>query len=149
MICRKVAYYPILVKGFYKNMTQKHNKHSLAIETTVKGTPIYFDQALLAQISAINDKGPSIAFGSISRVILGDMEWNFEATTCGRVGIYNCPNFGLSRTIWNSNDLNPRLKAVSTLIGINLTPRSKNCLYELHVIDIYFMEKMLSIPPFL
>lgn len=137
----------MLIKEFYTNMTKKTNKDAITICTTVKFNHISFDKNLLSQIASIPDEGPSITFGSTSRVIFQGIECHYTFHV-RLVGINNRPNFQNSRTIWNSNDLTPKSKAVSILIGTNIASRSKKSLNELSVINIYIMDKMLLIAPF-
>ncbi|KAI5677891.1 hypothetical protein M9H77_08841 [Catharanthus roseus] len=140
------VYYSLLVKDVYTNITQKNNKDLINIKTTVKGVHITLDRTLLANISSIPNTGPAIIFGSISRIILGDEAWKYSAV-CLRVGIHPWPNTRYSSTTRNANDLSPRMRATSDLIGTNLIPRSRKSLNELRIMDIYLLDKLLSSSP--
>ncbi|KAI5664459.1 hypothetical protein M9H77_23782 [Catharanthus roseus] len=54
------AYYPLLVKEFSSNITEKNNKDLINIRTTVKGIPSSFGRALLYRIASIPNKGSTI-----------------------------------------------------------------------------------------
>ncbi|KAI5657881.1 hypothetical protein M9H77_26674 [Catharanthus roseus] len=127
MITRSGVYYSSLVKDFYTNITQKNNKDLITIKTTV-------------------NRGLAISFGSTSCIIFDDYAWKHSEASL-RVGIHYRPNIRHSRTIWNTNDLSPRIRSVSCLIRTKLVLRSRKILNKLRVIDIYLMDKLLSASP--
>ncbi|KAI5648418.1 hypothetical protein M9H77_34423 [Catharanthus roseus] len=143
MISRSGIYYPLLVKDFYTNMTQKNNKDLITVKITIKGVNITLERALLAHISSIPNEGLSISFGFTSRIILGDKAWKYSEVSL-RVGIHPQPNSGHSRTIRNANDLSARMRTVSNLVGANVVLRPRKSLNELRIIDIYLSDKLLS-----
>lgn len=112
----------------------------------VKGVPISLDLALLSHIAAIPNEGPTITFDSTSRIIFRDDDWK-HGDAWHRIGIRLQPNTRHSRNIWNSNDLSPRMRAVSGLLGGNLVSQSWKSLNKLRVIDIYLMDRFLSASP--
>lgn len=89
------------------------------------------------------NEGPTITFGSTSRVVFGDEAWKHNEAI-HKVGIYRRPNTSYSRTIWNANDLSPRILVVSGLTGTNLAPFNLAKAPKLRVVDIYLMDKLLS-----
>lgn len=70
-----------------------------------------------------------------------------HGNACNRIEIRPLQNIGHSRNIWNSNNLTPRMQARSCLIRSNLVPWSRKSLNESRVIDICFMDKLLSAFP--
>ncbi|KAI5664757.1 hypothetical protein M9H77_24080 [Catharanthus roseus] len=123
MISRSGIYYPSLVKEFYTNITQKKNKHLININTTVKEVNITLVRTLLGHNVSTPNTGPTITFGSTSRIIFANEAWEFSVV-CLRVGIHSRPIIGHSRTIRNANNLSPRMQGIASLIGTNLIPRS-------------------------
>ncbi|KAI5663682.1 hypothetical protein M9H77_23005 [Catharanthus roseus] len=143
MISRSGVYETLLVKEFYTNITQKNNKDLINIKTTAKGVNITLDRTLFSQIAFIPNEGLVITFGSTSRIILGDEAWKHSEAS-HTIGIHPRPNTRHSKMISNANDLSPRMRAISSLIDINLIPRSHKSVTELRATNIYLMDKLLS-----